>query len=118
MQRTTNWKHVGGPLATVSALTLVLSQFVSNLVSQNTSIYGSTDFKIGVDMEILNASANLLCELMRLDSRGGFFSQGDLTAAVRASVEEAGQEANLKAKPLNSRSAWMRSTWSSPISSE
>ena len=100
MQRSTNWKHEDGTPATVAALSDCLAPFIKELATQGIDIYDSCDFKVGVDLKKLKASLGLLHALVRLDGRGGFFAQKDLTEALQAAAQAADEEASTSARAL------------------
>ena len=84
----------------MTALTLALTDHVSRLVEKNIAIYDSSDFKIGINIGQLSESLLMLHDLVKLDTRGGFFSNGDLVAAVKASVVDKAGEVAMQAKAL------------------
>ena len=84
----------------MAALTLALTDHVSRLLEKNIAIYDSTDFKIGMNTGQLSDSLLVLADLVKLDTRGGFFSNGDLVAALKASVGNKAGEAATQANAL------------------
>eukprot|EP00974_Lingulodinium_polyedra_P034069 3276284-Lingulodinium_polyedra.AAC.1 len=67
---------------TVSSLAAALQPYTKALVDANVDVYGSTDFKAGMNTEQLELFAEPLTELMRLDCRGGYFGQNDMAEAI------------------------------------
>ena len=46
-----------------------------HLAAKNIELYGSTDMKVGVDIDKLDESKALLQSLLAVDPRGGLFTQ-------------------------------------------
>jgi hypothetical protein len=100
MQRSSCWKHPDGQAATLDALTDAVAKHADHLTSNTTDIYDSTDFKVGIDVVKLKASEPVILELVQLDTRGGFFSQGDLVAAVLAAIQPGSFASAMAAKRM------------------
>ncbi len=100
MGRVTNWEHPDGAEATTTALATALQPFSQRLVEANIQIYPSTDFKVGLNMEILTANSDMMLPLVNIDNRGGIFGQSALTEALRLVVRSDNLELLLTAKTL------------------
>ena len=100
MKRAHNYAHPDGDDATSSTLAGVLAPFAGRLVEKNVGIYSSDDFKKGIDSEVLVSNADLLEKLVAIDSRGGFFAQQSMEAAVLMAINSASLRDLLQAKTL------------------
>ena len=82
--RSANFVVDGSADATVARLTAILQEFKQLL---RVEIYSSIDFKVGINREALKLAIGLITELVKLDPRGGYYSQKHMEDAVGNSVQ-------------------------------
>ena len=87
--RSANFVVDGSADATVARLTAILQEFKQQL---RVDIYSSIDFKVGINRAALKSAIGLITELVKLDPRGGYYSQKHMEDAVGSSVQAAEME--------------------------
>ena len=80
--RITYWKPANGASAAVEISDKLRPHVKLAFIQQNVVNYKSADLKVGIDVTALALCAPLLAPLFELDSRGGFFGQADIEAAL------------------------------------
>ena len=86
-QRVSYWKASGDGADTVPQLSAAIAPACPQLFMSN-NIYPSEDMKTGIEVSLLVSwSLTLLAHLLRLDPRGGFFTQSDANDAVSSQAE-------------------------------
>ena len=83
MTRVSFWEHIDGFDAGVASLAAVLQPFAMSLASMGTDVYTSDCFKTGFDQRLLEKHSDMASGLMKVDSRGGLFSQRLVFSALR-----------------------------------
>ena len=109
ISRSASWCDARGEAATVSALAEVLGRHITLIIDKGDDLYDSDDMAVGLNHALLVQAAPLLEDLLRLDSRGGIFSQTHLQTALSNAVAETDSQAKFMAKkPLavNEQKDW------------
>ena len=70
----------------------VMSNHIQDLIAKGGKIYASMNMKSGVDNALLEASSEMLQELLALDPRGGYFSQDSVELGVLTALKAKGME--------------------------
>ena len=93
MSRTPYWLHSDGKNATIQRIAEeVMPEMTAALKLPIVDIYPSTALKTGIHRPGLQLYAPLLIRLMKLDSRGGFFGQKHVKAALQQVLEKPGTD--------------------------
>ena len=101
MSRVSNWEHAHGFEAGVALVSAKLQPFAETLAEMNLNVYTSDCFKSGLDQELLVKHARMASELMKVDARGGLFSQKLMCAALAAALSAAKTDAELVLRTLH-----------------
>ena len=88
MRRCEYWRSEDGSEATVQTLAAAIGPSTSMLIQDNVDVYDSTDFKIGVNMDILVKYSLMLTSFMRIDGRGGYFGQDDMKYGLQMALRK------------------------------
>ena len=87
---TSQWSHPDGKEAGTAQIAAAMLPFMSRVVGWGTSVYSSDDMKAGINCPLLVRAADVLKALLRIDPRGGVFSQGMLTEAFETCLGASG----------------------------
>ena len=85
--RTAHWQHADGEEASVASLVHALSPFARALCDAHEGVYEGTDMKVGIETQKLLEWKPLLTALVRIDRRGGYFSQRTLATTLQTSLD-------------------------------
>ena len=88
LTRSICWRHEDGEAASIAALTSAIRPWAKELATTNCEIYESTDFKTGVQVDMLVEWSPLLKSCLTLDPRGGIFAQGLMETALTTAMEQ------------------------------
>ena len=94
--RAVNWLAPSGE--TGEAIAGALKECSRELLLLGSDIYPSMDMKKDIDTQLLEARAPILEKLLALDTRGGYFGQGDVLDGVRLAIKAAGLDGSWQTK--------------------
>ena len=101
MSRPCCWKHSDGDDAGTEAIAQVLMPFRARIASAGpVEIYSSEDFKKGIDNAGLVRWADMLGGLTRLDPRGGYYEQGQVSSALHRVLDKTVEGNELVARTM------------------
>ncbi len=100
MLRASCYVHPEGDEKTVATISEALVPHASHIVNANLQLYDSTDMQIGRNIGLLTKSKSMLADLVRIDGRGGFFTQSHISSALKAALDVGDWNAMLLGKTI------------------